>query len=687
MESLVGQTIGKYQIIEELGKGGTAVVYRGLDVDLARNVAIKVMLPNRQESVKSLRRFTLEARKLAQMSHPNIVMVWDYGEYNNVPYLVMEYIPGGTLQDQMNRVYSVKEAANLLIPIGNALHYAHQKARIVHRDIKPSNILFNDSGQPLITDFGIAKLIDAEESQGITGTGVLIGTPTYMSPEQIQGKTIDARSDVYSLGVMFFEMVTGHKPYTANSPIEVSLKHVNDPIPRPRQYLKDISPDAEAVIMKAMAKRPEDRYTDMAAFVSAMEDLLSGKKQRSKPVKAAVSPEEAEVQPARKKRLPVWLVVVPVLLAALGAAGFLLRSNGQANSVSTLLPVTETALSTDVPATPLPVSTATVAPQPTATVQAPTAASAAMPTELPTAVLNNVEPLNASVVELVVELGRLEKISVIDLDWTQDAKWIVNAGSNSLNLIDPTTMKTSDSIPLNNVIPSKIFVSDDSSLIGLLSNNQIRLYGVDPFQYLRTIKLSNSASNIAIAHGNKLLAASMFDNRVLLIDIETGSVVSNLRSNYGGWGVAFSPDGAWVASGTSQGALLWESQTGVWHPISTGQDELIKTVVFSNDGKTLAGGAKGKIFLWNAETGAQIKLLIGNFDTVNSLRFSPDGSLLLAATKDGLVQIWNVEKENGFLAAELKNHKSEVFKAVFSPGGDLIASGANEGIIRLWGNP
>lgn len=676
MESLVGQTIGKYQIIEELGKGGTAVVYRGLDVDLARNVAIKVMLPNRQESVKSLRRFTLEARKLAQMSHPNIVMVWDYGEYNNVPYLVMEYIPGGTLQEQMNRVYSVKEAAQLLIPVGNALHYAHQKARIVHRDIKPSNILFNDSGQPLITDFGIAKLIDAEESQGITGTGVLIGTPTYMSPEQIQGKTIDARSDVYSLGVMFFEMVTGHKPYTANTPIEVSLKHVNDPIPRPRQYQKDISPDAEAVIMKAMAKRPEERFADMAAFVSAMEDLLLGKKQRGKTVKAAVRPEEPE-QPTRKKQVPILLIVVPFLLVAVGIAGFLLRSNGQASTVPISPPVVETTLPTDLPATLLPAPTATETQQPTPTLQ--------IATEAPTAVQNIVEPLDASVADFVVELGRLEKISVIDLDWTQDGKWIINAGSNSLSLIDPTTMKTSDSLSLNNVIPSKMFVSADSSLIGLLSNNQIRLYSIDPFKFMKTIMLSTSASNIAIAHGNKMLAASMFDNRVLLIDVETGSVVSNLRSNYGGWDVAFSPDGEWVASGTSQGALLWESQTGVWHPISTGQSDLIKTVVFSNDGRTLAGGAMGKIYLWDVETGNQIRMLEGNFDTVNSLRFSPDDSLLLAAVKDGLVQIWN--PNTGDLMAELKNHKSEVFRAVFSPGGDLIASGANEGIIRLWGNP
>ena len=685
MESLVGQTIGKYQIIEELGKGGTAVVYRGLDVDLARNVAIKVMLPNRQESVKSLRRFTLEARKLAQMSHPNIVMVWDYGEYNNVPYLVMEYIPGGTLQEQMNRVYSVKEAANLLIPVGNALHYAHQKARIVHRDIKPSNILFNDSGQPLITDFGIAKLIDAEESQGITGTGVLIGTPTYMSPEQIQGKTIDARSDVYSLGVMFFEMVTGHKPYTANTPIEVSLKHVNDPIPRPRQYQKDISPDAEVVIMKAMAKKPEDRYADMAAFVSAMEDLLSGKKQRGKPGKTATSSEEPSEQPTKKKQMPVWLIVVPVLLVALGVAGFLLRSNGQASTAPTSLPVAETTLPTDLPGTPQPVPTATIAPQLTPTVQITAVAPTATPVESPTAVPKTVDALDASITDLIIELGRIEKISVIDLDWTQDGKWIVNAGSNSLSLIDPITMKSSDSLTLSNAIPSKMFVSDDSSLIGLLINNQIRLYGVDPFEYKKTITLSTSASNIAIAHGNKLLAASMFDNRVLLIDIETGSVVSNLRSNYGGWGVAFSPDGEWVASGTSQGALLWESQTGIWHPISTGQSDLIKTVVFSNDGRIVAGGAKGKIYLWDVETGNQIMMLEGFFDTVNSLRFSPDDSLLLAATKDGLVQVW--DPNTAELLAELKNHKSEVFKAVFSPGGDLIASGANEGIIRLWGIP
>lgn len=682
MESLIGKTIGKYKILEELGKGGMAVVYRGQDMDLGRNVAIKIMLPTHQESTKSLHRFTLEARKLAQMSHPNIVMVWDYGEYEGVPYLVMEYIPGGTLSAKMKRIFTVKEAIDLLIPIGNALHYAHQKARIVHRDIKPSNILFNDSGQPLVTDFGIAKLMDADESEGLTGTGVLIGTPSYMSPEQIQGKPLDARSDVYSLGVLFFELVTGHKPYTANTPIEISLKHLNDPVPRPRQFVRDISSNAELVIMKAMAKKPEDRFPDMAAFVSALEDLAAGKNTLNKQQKKTSLSDIPAHQTAKKKKLPVWLILSAVFLIMLVIVGANLLSNGQAISSH---PAAEPIATINLPATESPTAEITQSPAITATFQSTNAVVEPGLDATPTTSIDLSNALRPSDIERITELTRREKISVIDLDWTRDGKWIVNAGSNALSLIDSTTMDIMDSISLNNSIPSKLFVSDDSSIIGVLFGNEIRLYSVEPVKLERTIPLTSRASSIAISKGNEFIAANMADNRVLLINPLDGTVLRNLRSNYGGWGVAFSPDGAWIASGTSQGALIWEVQTGVWHPISTGQDSLINAVVFSNDGKVLAGGAKGVIYLWDVETGSQIKKLEGSFDNINSLRFSPDDSLLLSATKDGFVQLWDVE--NGKLAIQYDSHKSEVFKAVFSPSGELIASGANEGVIRLWGIP
>ena len=222
MKDLSGITIDRYKIMNELGRGGMAVVYRAIDTMLDRKVAIKIILPETPSKEKSLKRFNREAKTLANLSHANIVKVLDYGDYESSPYLVMEYVSGGTLSSRLGKPMPYAEAAALLAPVARALHYAHQQ-KVVHRDIKPSNILINDSGQPMLSDFGILKLIDLEESQGITGTGKSVGTPAYMSPEQIRGKEIDGRTDMYALGVVFFELVTGHgangpRKHTVNVP-------------------------------------------------------------------------------------------------------------------------------------------------------------------------------------------------------------------------------------------------------------------------------------------------------------------------------------------------------------------------------------------------------------------------------------------------------------------------------------
>jgi serine/threonine-protein kinase len=279
MADMSGKSIERYQILEQLGEGGMAVVYKAYDTRLEREVAIKVI---RREAFASgqmdriLIRFEREAKTLAKLMHPNIVKLLDYGNQEGTPYLVLEYIPSGTLKEYLNRRSEKslpwREAARLLLPVSRALHAAHQQG-IIHRDVKPSNILITKSGEPMLTDFGIAKLLDAEETHTLTGTGVGIGTPEYMSPEQGTGEELDARADVYSLGIVLYELVTGQKPFTANTPMAIIIKHVNDPLPRPTRFIPDLPKKVEQVLLKALAKKPDDRYPDMAAFTRALEAL------------------------------------------------------------------------------------------------------------------------------------------------------------------------------------------------------------------------------------------------------------------------------------------------------------------------------------------------------------------------------------------------------------------------------
>lgn len=255
-----------------------AVVYKAFDTRLERNVAIKVILPGKEHSEKFLKRFEREAKALAQLSHPNIVKVIDYGEQDGMPYLVMEYLPGGTLKQKLaGKPMSCPDAVKILIPIARALGYAHEQ-KIIHRDVKSSNILVTQSGEPMLSDFGIAKLLEAEETMDLTGTGVGVGTPEYMSPEQAQGKAVDARSDIYSLGVIFYEMVTGRKPYQADTPMAVVWKLASEPLPRPRQFQPNLPDQVEEVLIKALARNPENRFQTMHDFGQVLDQLGMARK-------------------------------------------------------------------------------------------------------------------------------------------------------------------------------------------------------------------------------------------------------------------------------------------------------------------------------------------------------------------------------------------------------------------------
>ncbi len=273
MSELLGQYIGRYHISERLGAGGMATVYKAFDSRLERDVAVKFIRPEIVKDEMFLKRFEREAKALARLSHPNIVKVLDYGEHEGSPYLVMEYIRGDTLKAKLGKPMPWREAARMLLPIAEALDYTH-KHNIIHRDVKPSNFLVSESGHLMLSDFGIAKMLDSPDAMQLTGTGIGIGTPEYMAPEQGLGQTVDQRADVYSLGIVFYEMLTGQKPYRADTPMAVMYKQISDPLPSPHQYVPSLPDFVERVVFKTLAKKPEERYQDMAGFAKALQGLI-----------------------------------------------------------------------------------------------------------------------------------------------------------------------------------------------------------------------------------------------------------------------------------------------------------------------------------------------------------------------------------------------------------------------------
>jgi len=269
MSNLIGQTLGPYRIVEQIGIGGMATVYKAYQPSMDRYVAIKVLPAIVSRDPAFLKRFRREGKVVAKLEHKHILPVHDYGEQEGLTYLVMRYVEAGTLRDRLAAgQLDLPAIYRIIAQVGAALDYAHRLG-VIHRDVKPTNVLTDSQGDAYLTDFGLARIM--ESSEQLTATGVGVGTPAYMAPEQGQGLKIDHRSDIYSLGVMLYEMVTGRVPYEAETPMAVVIKHITAPLPLPSSVKPDILPQVERVILKAMAKDPDDRFQTVGEMVAALD--------------------------------------------------------------------------------------------------------------------------------------------------------------------------------------------------------------------------------------------------------------------------------------------------------------------------------------------------------------------------------------------------------------------------------
>jgi serine/threonine-protein kinase len=278
MTNLANTQLGQYQLIEAIGHGGMATVYKAYQASLDRYVAVKVLLSNRDPQFAT--RFKREARAIAALQHHNILPIYDYNEQDGLLYFVTQYVENGvTLHDLLGQPLAPAQALRLTGHVLAALDYAHARG-VVHRDIKPANVLMPSPNWALLADFGIAKLMN--DSQHLTMTGFIIGTAAYMAPEQAAGKTIDARTDLYSLGVVLYEMLTGRVPFDSDTPMAVLTKHVYEPPPPPRSLNPNLSPEIEAILLRALAKDPSQRYQS-AAEMAADIDRVATQFERPRP--------------------------------------------------------------------------------------------------------------------------------------------------------------------------------------------------------------------------------------------------------------------------------------------------------------------------------------------------------------------------------------------------------------------
>ena len=487
------EKIGIYEIKSELGRGGMATVYRAYDPRFEREVAVKVLPSELLHSDPQFRlRFEREAKIIAQLEHSAIVPVYDVGEADGQPYFVMRYMNGGSLSDRIKAGgLTMDDASRILGTIAPGLDEAHSNG-IVHRDIKPSNILFDKRGNPFISDFGIAKLSQAQ-SGNVTGSAI-IGTPAYMAPEQAQGTEVDGRADIYALGIILFEMLTGKQPYEADTPMAVAIKHITDPVPHILQANPKLPESMDEIIQKAMAKDKTKRFSTAVEMTNALREAARGDPTK---IQIKVAPAtKVSVQPIpQKKGFNALLVIVPVIAIAALAAGFFVFNGNRGRAA------TESPANTSVDqSTSAPLPTETSAPVNTATdvsvvISEPTVTETSLPSS----------PTETAISSLPA-LGGADKIAFV----SNNEIWMMNVDGS-----DPKQLT------VDGGLKNDLQWLPDGENVVFISGLTVKYYNIktDVVDTLTSFPSASSLNAFRVAHDGKQVIVAM-NNEIFVVPFD-----------------------------------------------------------------------------------------------------------------------------------------------------------------------
>lgn len=679
--SLIGSTIGgRYQVEALLGQGGMSAVFRAQDPNLRRPVAVKLIHPHLSVDPNFVSRFKEEAAAVARLRHPNIVQVYDFNVEGGTYYMVMEYLVGETLQARLKRLNEagrkmpLPEAVNFCAQICDAAGYAHGH-ELVHRDIKPANIMLDLHGQAILMDFGIVKIIGGEYH---TSTGATVGTAMYMSPEQIRSERIDDRSDIYSLGVTLYEMISGRPPYQADSAVSLMMMVLNDPLPDLRQVRPDVPQGLLRVVAKALAKDKSERYPSMAEMAQDLRQIQlqpAGADLSAIKVQPAEGALPAEPPPRKPATLQDQVVLPAVEVSDIkrGASGAAAdqgksplqtpqRSRAAAPPQLAKASPRRPALKTAQPARkPLPRVAIFAA---VALLVLLGGAAAVyffvLPSQPPALELAPVSPsmvpIGLQTAPYVVNLGtwRIDSY-VIDLDFSPDGTLLGSA--NARDWVRSVKYR-------------------DYAALWDLGAGKLKTYLLEPNQWVHGVDFSPDG---------RLFAASSDDAGIYLWQLPSGTLEKRIESPLGGMSdVEFAPEGLLLAGSSWGGELgLWQVSNGNLLRSLRAAEVGIKEVEFSPDGGLLAACAEdGAITVWKVSDGSLVHTLQGHTAEVTSLKFSLDGSLLASTSADQSVRLWRMS--DGSPVQTLTGHAEPVRDVAFSPDGSLLASASEDLTLRLW---
>ncbi len=593
----------RYEVKEKIGSGGMGTVYRARDVNLDRWVALKVLPPGLQDQDEALERFRREARALARLKHPHVAAVYDAHVEHGFPYLVMEFIEGETLEQRLQRRgrLSVAEVVRLGIELADALEHIHSH-RIVHRDVKTANVILGPDGRAVLADFGIALVATLPR---ISHGGM--GTPEYMSPEQAEGRDLDGRSDLYSLGVVLYECLTGTVPFqragASLADLTALMQHiVATPMPDPREVATEIPDGLVEILTRCTAKRPEDRFPSGRALAEALQALHPAPEAGGPSASEAGVPPTDAARPAARPR---------------PAAG------------------------TPAPAT-APARLSIIShPQPVVAVRFSPDGH-----RLATAGADRVVRLWDVPTGRLLHAIEVPDENVLSIAFSPDGLTLATGDAGGhVHLWDARTGARRNTLKGHPaLVMSVAYAPDGHTLISGGADGVVRLWDARTGSLVRSL-LSHRGYIMAVAcaaDGHRLASAGA-DGILHLWDPVTGELL-HTREAHRTWTVAlaFSPDGQLLASAGADGLLrLWEPTTGELRRTLDGTSAWIMDVAFSPDGRHLAAaGQDHRVRVWDAATGRLVQTLDSHTAPVMTVAYSPDGRCLASGSKDGTVRLW-----------------------------------------------
>jgi WD40 repeat protein/predicted Ser/Thr protein kinase len=605
VEDLVDSTLGKYEIIEEIGRGGMAVVYKAFQPRLKRHVALKVLPPWLALDESFVARFQQEAIAAGNLNHTNIVTIHDVEEEHGLHFIVMQYLEGRPLSKLLrkHKPLALTRVLSITQQVAGALDYAHGHG-FVHRDIKPANIIIGPDDHATVTDFGLVK---AAGGLSMTGTSTLVGTPHYMSPEQCAGGEAGRRSDIYSLGVVVYEMLTGRAPFGGANLASILYKHVHEKPPSPRKINPELPRDIESVLFRALAKEPRERYGTAVQFLGGLEGALF--------LKAS---QEARVEP--------------------GAP----------------LPVAEVSETPAGPPESTPTSVDTQDGQRLRTLRghsgwvrtaafSPDGATLASGSDDNTLILWDVET-GDQLRTLEGHTGVLYSVA-----FSPDGATLASGSwDNTVILWDVASGRRLRTLEGHQAgVNSVTFSPNGAALASGSDDRTVILWHVRTGQQVRTLEdHTGVVYGVAFSPDGQTLATGSWDRTVILWDVRNLEPVHTLERHAGPLlGMAFSPDSATLASGSSEGlVILWNVGRGRRDRTLKGHTDGVRSVAFSPDGVTLASGSDDRtVVLWDVESGDRLTPLKGHRELVTAVAFSPDGHTLASGSFDRTLILWHVE--------------------------------------------